>query len=269
MRFAFSNLAWTPHDNSEVLSLLRAEGIAGIEVAPTRVWPDWEGATPAAAEHYGRRLRNLGFEVPALQAVLFNRPEARLFDPEGAPLLVSHLTLVAELAGALGAKAVVLGAPRQRDRGTLSKEEAFGRAAEVLHHLAQTYAACGTCLCIEPNPRRYASNFIINAVEGIELVRLVSHRGFGLHLDAAAMFLEGDELATLWPDAAPLLRHFHLSEPDLGDFCHPQVPHEANLTVLASNGYAGWCSVEMRVPAQPLSVAGPWQVLRRLGVSLG
>jgi D-psicose/D-tagatose/L-ribulose 3-epimerase len=261
MKLAFSNIAWTPHDDPDVLSLLSMQGITGIEVAPTKVWPNWEGATPAAAESYGSRLRSLGFEVPALQAVLFGRSEARLFDRDGEIALTSHLTHVAELAGALGAHAVVLGAPRQRDRGSLTMEEAFNRAAEVLCGIAETFAARGTCLCIEPNPRRYACNFIVNASEGAELVRRVNHPGFQLHLDAAAMFLEGDNPAHLWPEAGSLVRHFHISEPDLDDFCTPRVPHRANLDFLSSTSYAGWCSVEMREPALPLAVAGPWSIL--------
>jgi D-psicose/D-tagatose/L-ribulose 3-epimerase len=261
MRVAFSNIAWAPHDDPDVLALLKEQGIEGIEVAPTRVWPNWEGATPAAAERYGRRLRSLGFEVPALQAVLFGRPDARLFDREGLPTFVSHLTQVAELAGALGAGAVVLGAPRQRDRGSLSQEEAFNRAANALHRLAEVFAARGSCLCIEPNPRRYACNFIVNAEEGADLVRRVNHGGFGLHLDAAAMFLEAEDLERFWPQGGDLVRHFHISEPDLGDFRTPHVPHRANLAFLTSRRYSGWCSVEMREPALPLSIAGPWSIL--------
>lgn len=263
MKLAFSNIAWTPHDDPDVLALLREHGIAGIEVAPTRVWRNWEGATPAAAHAYRSRLHSVGFDVPALQAVLFGRPEARLFHREGEVAFVSHLTHVAELAGALGADAVVLGAPRHRDRGSLAMEEAFDRAAEVLFGLAETFFARGTCLCIEPNPRRYACNFIVNASEGAELVRRVNHPGFGLHLDAAAMFLEGDDPAHLWPEVGSLVRHFHLSEPDLGDFCNPQVPHRANLDFLKSTSYAGWCSVEMREPTLPLTVAGPWSFLHK------
>ncbi len=195
MKLAFSNIAWTPHDRPDVLKLLRGHGFTGIEVAPTKVWPEWQGATVAAAKQYRASLEAEGFVVPALQAVLFARPEARLFDHDGERALTEHLTHVADLAGALGAKAVVLGAPRQRTRGELSIGEAMSRAADVLRPLAKIYAERGTCLCIEPNPRRYACDFVINAAEGVELVRRIDHPGFGLHLDAAGMFLEEDDLA--------------------------------------------------------------------------
>ena len=262
MKLACSNIAWTPHDCPEILDLLREQGITGIEIAPTKIWPRWEDATPRLAEAYGTWLRGEGFDVPALQAVLFGRPEARLFDDAGERVLVSHLARVAEIAEAFGAAAVVLGAPRQRDRGVLSKDAAFERAAAVFQRAAEVFAAHGTSLCIEPNPRRYDCNFIVNAREGAELVRRVDHPGFGLHLDSAAMFLENDDLMQLWPDVAPLVRHFHISEPDLGDFATPQIPHHENLAFLDSVGYENWCSVEMREPALPLATVGPWDLLK-------
>lgn len=265
LRIAFSNIAWTPHDAPSVLRLLRERGIHGIEVAPTKIWPDWDGATPTAAAAYRRRLEGEGFAVPALQAILFGKPQARLFDAAGEKKLAEHLLAVAALAGALGAKAVVLGAPMQRDRALLAPEAAHAHAADVLRAVAPAFADCGTCLCIEPNPPQYGCNFVTTAAEGASLVRRVAHPGFGLHLDAAGMFLVGDRLSALLPDVKPLLRHYHISEPDLGDFTVPQVPHAENLETLRACGYAGWCSVEMREPPQGLDNAGPWSLLADVG----
>src|SRR5262249_10878834 len=116
-RFAFSNIAWRPHDDPAIFALLRAHGVTGIEVAPTVVWPTWPAMNAADAADYRRFLSDQGFEVPALQALLYGCPQARLFDDhDGAPLL-EHLALVAQIAEALGARVGVLGAPSQRDRG--------------------------------------------------------------------------------------------------------------------------------------------------------
>ena len=260
MKLAFSNIAWSPHDSPEVFALLRERGFTGIEVAPTKVWPGWAGADVQAARSYRRRLADEGFAVPALQAVLFGKPDAQLFG-DGQAAFVSHLEEVAALAEALGAKAVVLGAPKQRRLGQQTTAEALERATPVFHRLGQVYAEHGTCLCIEPNPSRYGCDFIIHAEEGADLVRRVNSSGFGLHLDAAGMFLEGDDLATVWPAVGGVVRHFHVSEPDLGDFREPRVPHATNLAFLESHGFGGWLSVEMREPAEPLAAVGPWAVL--------
>lgn len=84
MRLAVSNIAWQPADQAAILPLLRDRGVTGIEVAPTKLWPDWQGATPAAAAAYRERLADQGFAVPALQAILFGKPDCTLFDPAGA-----------------------------------------------------------------------------------------------------------------------------------------------------------------------------------------
>lgn len=261
MRFAFSNIAWTPHDSPSVLRLLCEHGVQGIEIAPTKVWPDWAGATPGAARAYRTKLAHMGFTIPALQAVLFGRPEARLFDKQGQAALIKHLTAVAQLSEALGAGAVVLGAPRQRDRTGLSMDEALDRAIPIFRRLGNIYYNHGSCLCIEPNPSQYSCNFIVNAVEGAALVRAVASPGFALNLDAAGMHLEAERLEHVWTVAGPLIRHYHISEPDLGDFVAPQAPHESNFECLFRHRYANWCSVEMREPAKPLAEAGPWHLL--------
>lgn len=261
LRFAYSNIAWTPHDDPAVLALMRSHGIEGIEVAPTAVWRSWEDMTLPKARAYRELLGSQGFAVPALQAILYGKPEARLFEPAGEAALLDHFARVACIASGLEARVAVLGAPAQRDRGGRTWPQALEQAAALLRKAAAIFHDQGCCLCIEPNPRRYGCNFVNTAAEGIELVAAVDHPGFRLHLDAAGMYLEQEDLAAVLPAALPLLRHFHLSEPDLGDFRQPQVPHLDNLRCLSEAGYAGWCSVEMRRPSAPLADAGPWAVI--------
>ncbi len=263
MKLAFSNIAWTPHNSIEILTLLKKNGVSGIEIAPTKVWENWQGATVEAARAYRQWLNDLGFEIPAMQAVLFGKPQAHLFNADGQAQLFDHLCHVAELAAAFGARVVVLGAPKQRDRGNLSFTDALEIAVPQFQQLAEVYHHHQTCLCIEPNPQQYACNFIINASEGAQLVQLVNHPGFALHLDAAGMFQAGDDLQNLWPTVGPLLRHFHISEPDLADFAHPQVPHAENFQLLQQKNYSGWCSVEMRERPSLAETIWPWKVLEQ------
>ena len=263
MRLAFSNLAWSPDQDAATWALLRDHGFTGVEVAPTKLWPEWQGATPAAAKAARQRLNDAGFSVPAMQAILFAQPDARLFDPAGERALEAHMAKVAALGGALGAEVAVWGAPKQRDCGTREFAAALDHAVPLCQRLAGIFADHGVSLCIEPNPRRYHCNFVWSTLQGIELVKAVAHTHFGLHLDSAALFLEQEALPDVWPSAAPYVRHFHISEPDLGDFAAPQVPHATNLKTLHKASYGGWCSVEMREPRAPLARVGPWQVLRQ------
>jgi sugar phosphate isomerase/epimerase len=247
MRIAISNIAWNPTDEAGILDVLATNGIEGIEIAPTKIWPNWDDATPAAAALYRRRLADAGFAIPALQAILYGRPEALLFgEPPARQRFFDHICRVADLAAALGAHAMVYGAPGSRDRGTLPAERAFEVARATFERLAAACAARGTALCIEPNPPRYSCNFITTGQEGLALVEAVASPGFRLHLDTAGMMLVADDVGDLIPKALPVLDHFHISEPDLAPIVPAQLDHQALANVLLRCGYSRWVSIEMR-----------------------
>lgn len=247
MRLAMSNIAWSMQAEPLAMRALREHGFTGIEVAPTKLWPAWEGATLQAARQYRERAATEGFLIPALQAVLFDKPECRLFGtPSNQQSLREHLRKVYALAESLGASAIVLGAPKNRDKGALSDAEALRIAADFFRLEGEAARNFGVCLCIEPNPVAYGCNFVTTSTEGLALVKAANSRGFRLHLDAAGMHLSGEDATPAIARAAQYVAHYHVSEPNLGDFHQPQVDHAKALRALRASSYAGWLSVEMR-----------------------
>ncbi|MGH6927474.1 MAG: sugar phosphate isomerase/epimerase family protein, partial [Dongiaceae bacterium] len=244
MRLAVSNIAWNDAEEAAVLPLLRQRGIAGIEVAPTRLWPDWTGATPAAVRAARTRLADAGFCVPSLQAILFGKPDLSLFG--GGDAFADHIRRVADLAAELGARIMVYGAPKSRDRGDLTPAIAFDRAVTVLRAVAADCAARGTTLCIEPNPVAYGCNFVTNSRDGMALVKAVDSRGFGLHLDTGAMTLAGEDPADALLAAQSILDHVHVSAPNLAPIAPATIDHARIGRALRQMNYGGWIAVEMR-----------------------
>lgn len=235
-RLAASNIAWSREQEAAALTLVRAHGHAGVEVAPTVLWPGWEGATPAAAGAYRARLEDEGLVCPAIQSVLYG-VEGTLFGPAGKRRrFCDHLRRVAELAHALRAAVVVLGAPAHRRRQGLGADEAYVSGVETFRTLAPDFAAAGTTLCLEPNPPEYGCDFVTTAAEGAALVDAVGSPGFGLHLDAGALILANERLPVLE------VRHFHASEPHLRSFGRPSPRHAE----FAAGLNGGWVSLEMR-----------------------
>lgn len=251
MRFAVSNIAWGPEEDPFALAHLCEHGVEGVEVAPTRLWPDWHGADPRAASAARRVLEEAGLACPALQAVLFRRPELQLFGtPEQRRRLEDHLGLVAGLAGALGAHVVVLGSPANRRRGALPPEAALAEAATFLRRVGEVYEQHGATLAVEANPEQYGCDFVIRLEEARALVQAVDSPGVALHADAGAMLLDGEDPALLGRYARELA-HVHVSEPFLAPLTDPR--HHLPLgRALATGGYDGWCSIEMRRPGDGL-----------------
>lgn len=250
MRVAVSNLAWDPERDDEVASLLVGLGVEGVELAPTKRWPDPAAVPDAEARAERDAWERRGLPVVALQSLLFGRPDLTVFG-DGASVtgLIDHLGRIARLGGWLGAGPLVFGSPKNRLRGDLTPERAMEEAASVFASAAEAAASFDTCLCIEPNPPDYGCDFVTRAAEGAALVRRVGHPGFGLHLDTGSMTLVGDDPGRSVQAAADVLRHFHASEPGLAPAGSTgRVDHQGAAEALRHAGYDGWVSIEMLVP---------------------
>lgn len=252
MKLAFSNIAWNEEEEATVLSCLVATGFRGIEIAPTKCWPDWRGVTRASMAELRAKTAGAGFEIPSLQAILFGKPALKLFGADDEmPALYAHIEAVAGIAEALGAKTLVFGAPLNRDPGTLAPEAAIEIATTRLREAGSICAGHGVWLGIEANPSAYQCRFITRWAEAAHLVRRCDSAGVRLHLDAACTFLEGDSLSEAVAETQDILAHVHISEPHLGRFETPQVDHKAFAAALRRANYQGWCSVEMRRTSDP------------------
>ena len=82
-------------------------------------------------------------------------------------------------------------------------------------------------------------------------MRRVNSPGFRLHLDSACLYLAGESPRSAVEADADILAHFHASEPYLGAFAQPVVPHSLAADSLRRVGYTGWVALEMR-SAEPV-----------------
>jgi D-psicose/D-tagatose/L-ribulose 3-epimerase len=257
MKLAVSNIAWDAPEQDEVLALLRERGVGAIEVAPTKLWPEWAGAVPGSAADWRRTFASAHFDVPSMQAILFGKPELQVFGPDPVrEATLDHIGRVAGLAAALGAKALVFGSPRNRDRGKLTATEAFASAIDFFREAGRMCAAHDVWLCIEPLPEAFGSNFVMHWHEAADLVRAVDAPGFGLHLDTGCIHLAGDDPREAVLGCQGITRHFHVSEPHLADFSAPVIDHNSVADVLREVDYRGWISIEMRRPDDPVRRIG-------------
>ncbi len=242
---AISNLAWTSAEDAGILPRLVSWGAQGVEVAPWRLgaWTDLE---PARLRAYRTLLAANGLVASSLQAVFYGREDVALLHEEALfNAMCEHMKQVAEIASALDSRRIVFGAPRQRRRGALEPAAAMALAAERLARLGAIAADAGACLGIEPVPAIYGGDFLETAEEVMELVRRINHPGVRVHLDTACVTLGGGDIGDAIAAAGADLAHFHLAEPDLGDFTTPRMPHARAFAALAAAGYQGWTAVEM------------------------
>ena len=253
MRLSVSNIAWDAPEEAEVLALFSEYGVQGVEVAPTKIWPDWAGVTERSIIETRSRFADQGFVIPAFQSILFGKPEFSVFGEKPViDALVDHVAFVSDIAAGLGAKCLVFGSPKARDPGDLSAEDAKARGAEVFARMGEAAWARSLSIGIEANPEQYGCRFMSRWSEAAEIVRRIGSPGVRLHLDAACTMMAGDDPAAAVPEVLNIMAHAHISEPQLGGFDAPEVDHAAFGKALANVDYQGWVSIEMRRQDDPL-----------------
>jgi D-psicose/D-tagatose/L-ribulose 3-epimerase len=240
-----SNIAWPAQALDEALDLVAQLGLAAVEIAPFNVFGRWEGIEDDART-LRRAIERRGLTCSALQGIVFNAPGVELFaSEESRRRLARHLEAVARLAGILGARACVYGAPKQRDPGGLAPEDARGIAIDFLRSAGRSFAEQGTAIAFEANARRYGCRFVTTTQEAVELVQAVAAPGVGLQIDTGTLFLEQENPRVLTA-AAPLAVHAHVSEPDLQPVGSGSTDHAPIATALKESRYRGSLSIEMR-----------------------
>ncbi|MFZ2870729.1 sugar phosphate isomerase/epimerase family protein [Zavarzinia sp.] len=260
-RLAVSNLAWPPALESSASARLTALGVAGVEVAPTRI-ANWEGLTPEVLKAYRSRLADVGLKVSSLQALLFGVEGAQLLGDNGAfGVFRSHLERVAHVGNLLGARVAVFGAPRSRLLLGHSSADAMSIAADRLRLLAPLLQEAELVLGIEPVPGHYGGEFLTHADQVAELVRRVDDPAIRLHLDTGCVLLGGEAIGEKIVAHHPILAHFHAAETDLAGFDVTKSDHVGASEALAAVNYDHWISIEMK-PQAPDPLIGVERAVR-------
>jgi sugar phosphate isomerase/epimerase len=257
VKLAVSNIAWPREEDAAVAEVLNASGISGIEIAPTKIWPDSLTATESEIDAYRRFWNDRGISIVAAQALLFGQADLTLFEAAAVrQKTLAYLGTIVRLCGRLGARALVFGSPKNRKVGSLPAAEADAIAQEFFGKLGEIAAQVGSCIVMEANPPEYGADFATHAAAAIELVERVDHPGFRLHLDTGCMTLAGDPIPGTFDRGFRWLEHFHVSEPNLDPpVTSGKVNHAAFAEELTRRNYRGWVSLEMREP-KPFNVDG-------------
>lgn len=247
MNISISNIAWDISEEQEMIGILKEYAIQGIEIALTKIWNPPINIPDQDIFNYKTRWNQNGIELVAMQSLLFNRPDLTLFDSELIrEQTKNYLKQIILIAEKLKIKVLVFGSPKNRLISQLNKNKALDIAIQFFSEIGQFSDKHNLVFCIEPNPAEYGCDFIKTTEEGIELVKEVNHPGFRLHLDAATITLNHENIEKSIKCSIPFLSHFHISEPYLELIGSRNTNHSHFVKVLREIGYEKWVSIEMK-----------------------
>ncbi len=222
MKLAISNIAWDVEEDEAVAMLLRRYGVTAVDVAPGKYFPNPTMATHADAQSIRVDWERRGIQVTGMQALLFGTTGLNVFgDTPTQTALLAHLKAVCRIAHDLGARRLVFGSPKNRDRSGLSDGNAEKEAVAFFRRVGDVALAEDVIICLEPNPTRYGANFMTTTAETARIVEAVQHCAIKMQLDTGALTINGESVTETVSRYAPIIGHIHLSEPDLvplGDF---------------------------------------------------
>lgn len=240
MKLSISNIAWSMEDKP-VYDLMKKYGFTGLEIAPTRIFPEAPYEDLVKAKNWREKLyKENGFEIPSMQSIWFGRQEKIFGSKEEREALLDYTKKAIDFAQAIQCHNLVFGCPRNRN---IPENVDKDIAIPFFYELGEYALSKGTVIGMEANPPIYNTNYINDTLSAIDLIKKVGSAGFKLNLDVGTMIQNKEEVNELIGNVS-LINHVHISEPGLKPIEMREL-HSELMGVLEENGYEGYVSIEM------------------------
>ena len=229
MRLAISNIAWDVEEDYSIAKLLVRNDIDAIDIAPGKYFPDPTNATQSDILEVKKWWENHNIEITGMQALLFGTTGLNVFgSKEVQSSLLNHLSAICRIGGLLGARRLVFGSPKNRDRTGLSDSRVIDEATDFFYKLGNIAKENDVIVCLEPNPKCYGANFMITSSETASIVRKINHPSIRMQLDTGAITICQEEIDQILEGSSEIIGHIHASEPNLlpigdGDTNHTKI----------------------------------------------
>lgn len=241
MKLAISNIAWTAEQDSQVYELMQANGFNGLEIAPTRIFPEKPYDKLEEARNWAENVKKkYNLCIPSMQSIWFGRTENIFGTEEEFSTLVDYTRRAIDFAAVIGCENLVFGCPRNR---IIQKETDLAVGIKFFRIIGNYAASKGVIIGMEANPPIYSTNYINDTESALDLIRQVESDGFKLNLDIGTM-IYNQERAKILAGKVEMINHVHVSEPRLKPVEKRRL-HQEIVDILVDEGYQRFVSVEM------------------------
>ena len=241
MKLSISNIGWDSVYDSKVYELMKKNGLCGLEIAPTRIFPEnpYEKIDEVKI-WYENLKKEYGFEISSMQSIWYGRQE-KLFgtDKEREELLI-YTKKAIDFAVAIGCRNLVFGCPKNRNK--LDKVD-DNIAIEFFKQIGDYAEKCGTVIGMEANPTIYGTNYINDTAAALKLIKNVNSKGFLLNLDIGTMIQNKEDVEEL-VGQVKYINHVHVSEPNLKPIEERDL-HQKLKDIIEKENYDGYISIEV------------------------
>lgn len=264
IEFSISNLAWNSEQNEAVYKLMKKYGFLGLEIAPTKIFPESPYSHIEEAGEWSETLKkNWNFVIPSMQSIWYGKTE-KIFRTEAERnLLLQYTKWAIDFAAVIGCKNLVFGCPKNRNiPDDIDVQTGNKISIEFFKQLGDYAASKKTCIGMEANPTIYGTNFVNTTTDALRLIKDVDSIGFKLNLDVGTM-IQNNEPISLLRDKIAFVNHVHISEPFLKKIEKREF-HKELINLLKTENYNGFISVEMGLQENINDIEDTLRYLRKL-----
>lgn len=244
MKLGISNIAWNSDESEEIYSLMKKYGFDGLEIAPTKVF-NTEPYSRSDEEilKYKESINSKGFNIIALQSILYGRNDLKLFDTDTIDLLKAYIKSSIDFSNKLNAGIIIFGSPKNRIIKDDFKDKDIYKS--FFREIGDYCSERNIKFCIETNPKEYGTNFVTTFKEQINILSELNNKGLGLHIDLGSMLLNKESFSLLNPYLNKI-DHIHLSQPYLKAITDKNIGEYKEIKeILKGSKYEGYVSIEM------------------------
>lgn len=175
-----------------VCEAVKAIGYDGLEIAPFTLGSSVADLTLPRRRELRSMIADSGLQTIGLHWLLAKTEGYYLTSPDASIRIrtAEYLRDLARLTHDLGGSLMVFGSPKQRDLVPgVDYDQAFRYAAEVFSSLMPTLEEVDVGLCLEPLAPS-ETNFLNTCRQASDLVEVIDHPNFRLHMDVKAQSSE-------------------------------------------------------------------------------
>lgn len=213
MNISISNIAWKEEEDAEMYRFLQIMKFRGLEIAPTRIFPEEPYNQLEKAKMWAEELKDkYGLGISSMQSIWYGRTE-RLFGSNEERLVLKNYTKQAILfAEAIGCHNLVFGSPKNRDTGNWQHDMPI--AIDFFREIGDYAMEHHTCIALEPNPIIYGTRFMNTTEQAVEVAYKSGSDAIKVNVDLGTILCNGEDLLYL-KTILEYINHVHISEPRL------------------------------------------------------
>lgn len=213
MKLSISNIVWGAEEDEEMYLFLQESDFAGLEIAPTRIFPEMPYEHLREAEVWAHELKQrYGLNISSMQSIWYGHTEKLFGTEEERRILTDYTKRAILFAEVIGCRNIVFGNPKNRDTDSVSRD--WPVAVDFFKEVGDYAKAHHTCIALEPNPTMYNTRFMNLTEQAVEMACKSGSEGIRVNIDLGTILCNNEDIRYL-EEVKGYINHVHISEPGL------------------------------------------------------